>query len=98
MGDDGHTASLFPGTQALEEEARWFVENEVPQLATIRLTATFPLLGRARRILFLVCGSGKRARMHEITGRDRAPSSFHPCERVRNEGGVDWFVDEAALA
>jgi len=98
MGDDGHTASLFPGTAALGEGQRWFVENDVPQLATVRLTATFALLGRARRILFLVCGAGKRARMAEITRRDREPSSFHPCERVRTEGRLDWFVDEAALA
>lgn len=97
MGDDGHTASLFPGTAALGERRHWFVANEVPQLGTVRLTATFALLARARRILFLVCGSGKRARMAEITSDDRAPSSLHPSERVRTEGRLDWFVDEAAL-
>lgn len=98
MGDDGHTASLFPGTAGLEERTRWFVANEVPQLDTVRLTATFPLLGAANRILFLVCGEGKRERMAEIMRRDRAPASFHPCERVRTEGRLDWFVDRAAWA
>ncbi|MEM9175059.1 MAG: 6-phosphogluconolactonase [Myxococcota bacterium] len=97
MGDDGHTASLFPGTKALDETTRGYVANEVPQLGTWRLTATYPLLARARRALFLVCGAGKRARMAEITRQDRAPASFHPCERVRTAGRLDWFVDEAAL-
>lgn len=98
MGDDGHTASLFPGTAAVGEDTRWFVENDVPQLGTTRLTATFALLEQARRILFLVCGAGKRARMAEITRDDRPPSSWHPCEHVRTEGRLDWFADEAALA
>ena len=97
MGDDGHTASLFPGTAALEEQTRWFVANEVPQLGTLRLTATFPLLAGARRIVFLVSGEGKRARMAEIMSPKRDPSAYHPCERVRNEGRLDWFVDRAAL-
>lgn len=97
MGDDGHTASLFPGTAALDEETAWFMANEVPQLDTIRLTVTFRLLARARRILFLVCGEGKHARMAEITSPDRDPSDPHPCERVRNEGRLDWFVDAAAV-
>ncbi len=98
MGDDGHTASLFPGTGALEERRRWFVANPVHELETVRLTATFPLLARARRIVFLVCGAAKRERMAEITRPERDPSSLLPCERVRAEGRLDWFVDEAALA
>ncbi len=48
MGSDGHTASLFPDTRALEEHRRWFVANDVPSLDEMRLTTTFPLLWSAR--------------------------------------------------
>ena len=97
MGEDGHTASLFPGTRALEERERWFVANEVPQLATRRLTATFALLERARRIVFLVCGAGKRDRLAEVdVGTRDGAGSLLPSARVRAAGRVDWFVDEAA--
>lgn len=97
MGEDGHTASLFPNTRALDERERWFVANEVPQLATQRLTATFALLERARRTVFLVCGESKGERLREIIAADRqgAPSP-HPSGRVRAAGRVEWFVDEAA--
>src|SRR5213076_2258719 len=54
LGDDGHTASLFPGTAALEEMTRTVVANFVPKLSAWRLTFTFPLINHARRILFLV--------------------------------------------
>src|SRR5437867_2329684 len=52
LGADGHTASLFPHTKALAESRRWFVANEVPALAATRITATFPLLQRARAVFF----------------------------------------------
>ena len=48
MGEDGHTASLFPGTAALDETGRWVVENHVPQLDSRRMTFTFPLIGRVK--------------------------------------------------
>ena len=59
MGKDGHTASLFPGTQALEEEERWITENFVPQLDSWRVTMTFPVLARARGGVVLVTGEDK---------------------------------------
>ncbi|MGH7169454.1 MAG: 6-phosphogluconolactonase, partial [Gemmataceae bacterium] len=62
MGPDGHTASLFPHTKALDETKRWVVANPVPQLNTDRLTLTRPILNRAREVLFLVAGADKAER------------------------------------
>lgn len=59
LGDDGHTASLFPETAALNEDERLYVANWVPKFGTWRLTATIPLLRRARQLVFLVSGAGK---------------------------------------
>jgi 6-phosphogluconolactonase len=60
IGDDGHTASLFPGTAALTEETRSIVLNEVPQLKTKRLTITYPVIRRARAVWFLARGTAKK--------------------------------------
>ena len=65
MGDDGHTASLFPDTRALTEEKRWFVSNTVPKLHEERLTATYPMLWSARLIMVLVVGEGKAEALRE---------------------------------
>ena len=59
MGNDAHTASLFPGTEGLEEEARWYTENYIPQLDSRRVTMTFPVLARAKRGVVLVTGEDK---------------------------------------
>jgi len=70
MGDDGHTASLFPGTAALEEKERWVIENHVPQLDTWRITFTYPLIAASREVLFLVNGANKHARAREVLAGD----------------------------
>jgi len=59
MGDDGHTASLFPETSALKERFRMVIENSVPQKNTVRMTFTYPLISKAKHVLFLVMGDGK---------------------------------------
>ena len=61
LGADGHTASLFPGTPALEEKARTVVSNFVPKLNAWRLSFTFPLINQARHICFLVELTKRRA-------------------------------------
>lgn len=94
VGADGHTASLFSGTAALEERDRLFVENWVPQLNAWRLTATLPLLQSARRLVFLVSGESKAEVMAQIL-EGEAP---HPA-RLAAAGAEDvvWFLDlEAA--
>jgi 6-phosphogluconolactonase len=90
MGPDGHTASLFPGTAALEEVERWVVGNWVPQQDTWRMTLTYPVLAAARETLFVVTGADKS----DAFGRIRQGGSGLPAERVAGDG-VRWIVDEA---
>lgn len=87
MGDDGHTASLFPGTAALDVRDRWVVENEVPQLGTWRITFTYPLIEAAQEVLFLVNGANKHERAREVLAGDPA----YPASAVR-AGQVYWFI------
>ena len=76
MGPDGHTASLFPGTDALDERERLFTANRVPQLDTWRITATLPLINASRRVVFLVQGVTKRGR---CGSRCIRPTARLPC-------------------
>jgi len=96
MGTDGHTASLFPGTDALNDDPhRWFVANHVPQLDTWRLTATPSLLRSAFRVLVLVSGVSKAPVLREVI---EGPDGLHPLQLLRvSEGDVTILCDlEAA--
>lgn len=97
MGADGHTASLFPGTPALEERERLVVANPVPQLDTTRLTLTFPVFNAARNVLFLVTGAEKAPALRACLTGDVAERP--PAGRVQpTDGRLLWFVDRAAAA
>jgi 6-phosphogluconolactonase len=92
LGDDGHTASLFPGTVALDEMTRRVVANFVPKLDVWRLTFTFPLINQARHVCFLI-GAAKSARLIErvIEGDPQFPAS-----RVNpSAGDVTWIIEES---
>jgi 6-phosphogluconolactonase len=96
MGPDGHTASLFPGTAALEERTRWVVANHVPQLDAWRLTVTFPVLESAAQVMFLIAGADKAPVVAEAFG-GRPHASRYPCERARPKDGVlTVLVDRSA--
>ena len=75
VGEDGHTASLFPGTDALKERARLVVANEVPQKQTWRMTFTYPLINAARHTVFYAMGQGKRAILQEVFQHQHYPAS-----------------------
>src|SRR3989440_8633279 len=91
LGDDGHTASLFPGTDALDEMTRRVVANFVPKLNAWRLTFTFPLINHARHILLLV-GASKSPRLIE---RVLAGDQQFPAARVNPSAGeVTWIMGE----
>jgi len=93
LGADGHTASLFPGSAALDEGARWTAVVHRIGDAFSRITLTPPLLNQARRLLFLVAGRDKAAILAEIL-QGNAP---HPARLVRPNGGeLHWFADRAA--
>lgn len=95
IGDDCHTASLFPGTQALGITDTDVAANWVPEKDTWRITATMPLLHRAERLVFLVQGAGKASALAEILEGDGST----PAARVAaGAADVRWLVDEAAAA
>lgn len=91
MGPDGHMASCFPGTAALEERERWVVGNWVPAQDTWRMTLTLPILNAAREVLYVVTGADKAPAIRRI----RARGSGLPAELVDGEQ-VEWLIDRAA--
>jgi 6-phosphogluconolactonase len=91
LGDDGHTASLFPETAALDERLRRVVPNFVPKLNAWRLTFTFPLINHARHILFLVGASKDPALIERVWKGD----AQLPAARVDPlAGNVTWMIAE----
>ena len=91
LGDDGHTASLFPGTAALDETIRRVMANFVPKFNRWRLTFTFPLINAARHILFLVGASKNPALIERVLQGD----SQYPAARVNpSAGDVTWMIGE----
>ncbi|MBX5493115.1 MAG: 6-phosphogluconolactonase [Chloroflexi bacterium] len=92
MGPDGHTASLFPGTPALEETQRLVVPSQIDYLPHERVTFTFPVLNAARAVAFLVAGADKAPKVRAALQGD--PSV--PAGRVRPAGALHWFLDRAA--
>lgn len=95
VGGDGHTASLFPETPALEVTDRWVVDNPVPKLDTARITLTVPVINAARRIAFLVAGEDKAEALEEILEGDADPRKY-PARLIQPPGGPDWMLDRAA--
>ena len=95
---DGHTASLFPHTDALCETRRWVVRNHVPKLKADRLTFTLPILNRARTILFLVSGPDKAPTLRDVLEGPPDPERL-PAQLIRPSGGrVVWLADGPAAA
>lgn len=93
-GPDGHTASLFPGTAALNETQRLVVANWVPKFNTDRLTFTYPVLNAAVCVTFLASGPDKAPILHEILENSAADL---PSQKVQpSNGKLIWLVDEAA--
>lgn len=98
MGADGHTASLFPGTAALNETQRWVVVNRLSLNASPRLSLTFPILNAASHVLFLVSGPGKAACLKQVLERPPAGDPV-PAQRVRpRRGQLEWMVDADAAS
>jgi 6-phosphogluconolactonase len=95
MGDDGHTASLFPGSAALKEDTAWVVANWVEKFKTFRITLTAPAINHAANVAFLVTGESKAKRLAEVTGGPRTDSL--PSQLIQPiNGSLEWFIDKAA--
>lgn len=98
MGADGHTASLFPRTTALNETEKLAVANWVPQLDSWRYTLTFPVINNARNVMFLVAGADKSETLKDVLEGERQPHEL-PSQSVQpTDGELFWFVDEAAAS
>lgn len=94
MGGDGHTASLFPQSAALNETARIAAANPVEKLGTTRLTLTFPVINNARSVIFLVAGEDKAETLRRVLEGDFEPAEF-PAQNVRpRRGELFWLLDE----
>lgn len=98
MGPDGHTASLFPGTAALQEKSRLVVANWVDKLKTHRLSLTLPVLNAARCVSFLVSGTDKAAMLKTVL-EENVPGEQYPAKLVApSDGRLIWFLDRAAAS
>jgi 6-phosphogluconolactonase len=98
LGEDGHTASLFPRSSALAEKKRWVVSVVRKSEGLHRLTLTAPFLSRSREVVFIAYGREKAAPLARALGADRPPGSL-PARLIRPAGGrVVWLVDKKASA
>lgn len=99
MGDDGHTASIFPGTEATREASRsvigYFAENSSTGKSW-RVTMTAPLINRSREVMFLICGASKEKRLAEVLEGPRDPSRL-PSQLIQpSPGKLIFLIDSAA--
>ena len=96
MGDDGHTASLFPGTAVLEEKVRWVEAYYLEPQDMYRITLTAPIINQARQIIFLTFGEKKAPALSEVLEGERNPEKY-PAQLIQPQNGeILWLVDEAA--
>ena len=98
LGDDVHTASLFPNTTVLEEKTAWVSDVYVEKVKARRITFTVPLINAARTIIFLVSGASKSAAVHQVINGQRMPQTF-PAQLIRPRNGIiHWFLDQDAAS
>ena len=98
LGDNSHTASLFPHTTVLKEQHALVKETFVEEVKMYRITLTAPLINGAHSIAFLVFGASKATAVHHIM-EGASNIDEYPAQLIRPErGGLHWFLDEAAAA
>jgi 6-phosphogluconolactonase len=98
MGPDGHTASLFPGTMALQVEDRIAVANFVEKFQTYRITLTAKAINNAENVIFLIAGEDKAVALKEVLEGERQPETY-PSQLIHPVNGeLLWMLDETAAA
>jgi 6-phosphogluconolactonase len=97
MGDDGHTASLFPHTDALHDMTHLVVANHVPQKDTWRITLTWPVINQGREVAFLIEGPGKAQVLHDVFLGPYDPET-HPSQLIRPASGLLTLLLDSAAA
>lgn len=96
VGNDGHTASLFPGTQVLHERARLVEAVYVEKLDSWRITLTLPVIDHARHVLILVSGDAKAPIIRNVFGTSHTPP--YPVQLINPQGILEWHLDQAAAS
>ena len=98
LGADGHTASLFPGTRAIHESARWALGHYVDARKGWRITLTPSVINAARMVVFIVSGAGKAPVLRDVLEGPVRPDVL-PAQVIRPEGGdALWMLDRDAAA
>jgi len=98
MGDDGHTASIFPHTEAVNNFGHLAIANQVPQKDTWRVTLTWPVINAAKSVAFLIEGAAKAARLHDVLLGKYDPETL-PSQLIRpTSGKLEFLLDVAAAA
>ena len=99
LGDDGHTASLFPGSPALHEKRRAVVASEAPRGVTHRITFTAPLINHAHMVVFMVAGAQKAPAVRAVLEDDTADANRYPAKLIQPvDGRLIWYLDRAAAS
>jgi 6-phosphogluconolactonase len=97
MGPDGHTASLFPGSDGLKDQSHLVIANWVEKFKTHRITFTFPVLNNAAEVIFLASGADKAEMLHDVLEVEHTPP--YPSQLIQpTDGKLLWIVDEPAAA
>lgn len=98
LGEEGHTASLFPGSPALHETQHFVAAPWVEKLNSYRITLTLPVLNNGRSTVFLVTGASKAEILREVIESDKKPNpDLYPAQAISpTNGAVSWLVDKAA--
>lgn len=98
MGEDGHTASLFPGTKVLQEKSKWVEAYYLDAQEMHRITLTAPAINQARNIVVMVYGSNKANALHQVLEGSQDITKY-PAQLINPPNGTAfWFVDEAAAS
>ena len=98
MGADGHTASLFPDTNALDENESWVVANWVEKMDSWRITLTAPFINSARQITLLIAGESKASALKKVLEGPRETTTY-PSQLIQpNNGSLLWLLDQAAAS
>ncbi|UII26824.1 6-phosphogluconolactonase [Fulvivirga maritima] len=96
MGGDGHTASIFPGTEVINEKDKWVDKGYNAELKSDRITLTAPFINKARNIFFGAFGEGKAETLKSVIEGDYKPTEY-PSQLIKPEkGNLVWYLDEAA--
>ncbi|ATP56799.1 6-phosphogluconolactonase [Pedobacter ginsengisoli] len=99
MGDDAHTASLFPGTSILDNKEVEIDSVFVEKLSTYRISFTAPLINKAKNIAFLVFGESKAQAVKHVIEAPKKNTKLYPSQLINPvDGSVTWFLDDAAAA